>query len=172
MRSERAGLRVMASLTGFIEGRLRLRINHEKSAVARPENRHFLGFRLRLDPQTGTAEILLSERSKRNAMQKIRVLTPRPRGRTLESCISRINAWLRGWHQFFRGLCTRRAVRSALARRARPASAARDSAAPLEAPTDDRAQPYRPRDQAAGSMAGRLLGPQVPMGAQPCSTSR
>ena len=103
VRSERAGLRVMASLTGFIEGRLRLRINHEKSAIARPENRHFLGFRLRLDPQTGTVEILLSKRTKRNAMQKIRALTPRPWGRTLESCISRINAWLRGWHQFFRG---------------------------------------------------------------------
>jgi RNA-directed DNA polymerase len=103
VRSERAGLRVMASLTGFIEGRLRLRINQDKSAVARPEDRHLLGFRLRLDPQTGTVEILLSERTKRNAMRKIRELTPRPWGRTLQSCILAINAWLRGWHQFFRG---------------------------------------------------------------------
>jgi group II intron reverse transcriptase/maturase len=103
VRSERAGQRVMASLTVLIEGRLRLRINHEKSAVARPESRHFLGFRLRLDPQTAAVEILLSERTKRNAMQKIRELTPRPWGRTLQSCIARINAWLRGWHQFFRG---------------------------------------------------------------------
>jgi RNA-directed DNA polymerase len=102
VQSERAGLRVMASLTGFIEGRLRLKINQDKSAVARPEDRHFLGFRLRLDPQAGTVEILLSQRTKRNAMQKIRQLTPRPWGRTLDSCISRINAWLRGWHQFFR----------------------------------------------------------------------
>ena len=68
VRSERAGRRVMASLTGFIEGRLRLKINQAKSAVARPEDRHFLGFRLRLDPQTGTVEVLLSERTKRNAM--------------------------------------------------------------------------------------------------------
>ena len=74
----------MASLTGLIEGRLRLRINHEKSAVARPEDRHFLGFRLRLDPQTATVEILLSERTKRTAMQKIRALTPRPWGRSSE----------------------------------------------------------------------------------------
>ena len=102
VRSERAGLRVMASLTGFIEGRLRLKINRSKSAVARPEDRHFLGFRLRLDPQTGTVEILLSERTKRNAMARIRQLTPRPWGRTLDSCITAINAWLRGWHQFFR----------------------------------------------------------------------
>ncbi len=44
VRSERAGLRVMASLTRFIEGRLRLKVNRSKSAVARPEDRHFLGF--------------------------------------------------------------------------------------------------------------------------------
>jgi group II intron reverse transcriptase/maturase len=101
VRSEQAGQRVMASLTEFIERRLRLRVSHEKSAVARPEDRHFLGFRLRLDPQTGAVEILLSERTKRNAMDRIRQLTPRVWGGTLESCIRRVNAWLAGWHQFF-----------------------------------------------------------------------
>ena len=105
VRSERAGERVMDSLIGFVEGRLRLKINREKSAVARPEDRHFLGFRLRLDPQTGSVEILLSERTKRNAMQKIRLLTPRSWGRTLKGCILQINVWLRGWHQFFRAAC-------------------------------------------------------------------
>ena len=101
VRSERAGRRVMASLTGFIEGRLRLKINQSKSAVARPEDRHFVGFRLRLDPQTGTVEVLLSERTKRSAMERVRQLTPRNWGRKLESCIAQINAWLRGWHGFF-----------------------------------------------------------------------
>jgi group II intron reverse transcriptase/maturase len=101
VRSERAGLRVMASLTGFIEGRLRLKINQAKSAVADPEDRHFLGFRLRLDPQTQTVEVLLSERTKRNAMERIRQLTPRTWGGTLASCIARIDAWLQGWHGFF-----------------------------------------------------------------------
>jgi len=60
------------SMTEFIEGRLRLRINRDKSAVARPEDRHFLGFRLRRDPQSGTVEVLLSERTKRNAMEHVR----------------------------------------------------------------------------------------------------
>ena len=83
VRSERAGRRVMASLTEFIERRLRLRVNEAKSAVARPEERHFLGFRLRLDPQTGAVEVLLSERTKRNAMERIRQLTPRNWGSTL-----------------------------------------------------------------------------------------
>jgi RNA-directed DNA polymerase len=99
--SERAGLRVMASLERFINGRLRLKINHDKSAVARPEDRHFLGFCLRLDPQSGAVVVLLSQRTRRNAMARIRELTPRQWGGTLQSCIARINVWLRGWHQFF-----------------------------------------------------------------------
>jgi group II intron reverse transcriptase/maturase len=101
VRSERAGQRVMASLTRFIEGRLRLKVNQAKSAVARPEDRHFLGFGLRLDPQSGIVEVLLSERTKRNAMERVRQLTPRSWGGTLLSCLARINAWLRGWHGFF-----------------------------------------------------------------------
>ncbi|HYB29909.1 MAG TPA: reverse transcriptase domain-containing protein, partial [Solirubrobacteraceae bacterium] len=75
VRSERAGQRVMASLTEFIEGRLPLKVNQGKSAVARPEERHFLGFRLRLNPYTGVVEVLLSERTKRLAMERIRQLT-------------------------------------------------------------------------------------------------
>jgi RNA-directed DNA polymerase len=101
VRSERAGLRVMASLTEFIERRLRLKVNQAKSAVARPEDRHFLGFCLRVDPQTATVEVLLSERTKHNAMERVRQLTPRNWGGTLVSCVTRINAWLRGWHGFF-----------------------------------------------------------------------
>jgi group II intron reverse transcriptase/maturase len=101
VRSERAGQRVMASLCDFIERRLRLKVNESKSAVARPEERHFLGFRLRVDPQSGAVEVLLSERTKRNAMERVRELTPRNWGGTLMSCIARINAWVRGWHGFF-----------------------------------------------------------------------
>lgn len=99
--SERAGKRVMASLERFIGGRLRLKINHDKSAVARPQDRHFLGFGLRKDPQSGAVVVLLSQRTRRNAMARIRELTPRNWGGTLESCIRRINVWLAGWHQFF-----------------------------------------------------------------------
>lgn len=101
VRSEQAGHRVMVSLSRFIEGRLRLKINQDKSAVARPEDRHFLGFRLRLDPQTRTVEVLLSQRTTRNAMDRIRQLTPRNWGNSLDGCITQINAWLRGWHGFF-----------------------------------------------------------------------
>ncbi len=43
----------------------------------------------------------MSERSKRNAMERVRRLTPRNWGRKLDACIAQINAWLRGWHGFF-----------------------------------------------------------------------
>jgi RNA-directed DNA polymerase len=101
VRSERAGRRVMASLCEFIQRRLRLKVNEAKSAVARPEERHFLGFRLRLDAQTGVVEVLLSERTMRNAMERVRQLTPRNWGNSLASCITQINAWVCGWHGFF-----------------------------------------------------------------------
>jgi RNA-directed DNA polymerase len=103
VRSERAGQRVMASLDGFIQWRLRLRINTAKSAVARPKDRHFLGFRLRVvqSRRRRTVEVRLSRHTKRAAIARIRELTPRTWGGTLERCIHRINAWLRGWHQFF-----------------------------------------------------------------------
>jgi group II intron reverse transcriptase/maturase len=101
VRSERAGRRVMASLTEFIQRRLRLKVNEAKSAVARPEDRHFLGFRLRVDPQSGVVEVLLSERTKRNAMERVRQLTPRNWGSSLDDCIAPINAWVNGWHGFF-----------------------------------------------------------------------
>ena len=89
VRSERAGQRVMTSLTEFIEGRLRLKVNEAKSAVARPDERHFLGFRLRLDSHTGTVEVLLSERTERNAMERVRQLTPRNWGRSLTTASPR-----------------------------------------------------------------------------------
>jgi RNA-directed DNA polymerase len=101
VRSERSGQRVMASVTRFIERRLRLKVNQEKSAVARPEKRHFVGFSLRREPQDGTVEVLLSERSKRRLAGKVRELTPRNWGRSLRDCISQVNEYLRGWLGFF-----------------------------------------------------------------------
>lgn len=102
--SERAGQRVMASLTRFIERRLRLKVNADKSAVARPGDRHFLGFSLRVDPLDGTVEVLLSKRSWKRAMQRVRELTPRNWGGSLRACIDRVNVYLAGWFGFF-GIC-------------------------------------------------------------------
>lgn len=105
VRSERAGQRVMRSVTDFIDKRLRLKVNAEKSAVARPEERHFVGFRLRREPLDGEVEVLLSKRTKERIDARIRALTPRTWGCSLHACILLVNAYLRGWMGFF-GICT------------------------------------------------------------------
>jgi RNA-directed DNA polymerase len=105
VRSERAGQRVMASVASFIERRLRLLVNAAKSAVARPEERHFVGFRLRREPLDGEVEVLLSKRSQERVDSKIRELTPRNWGSSLNACITQINAYLLGWIGFF-AICT------------------------------------------------------------------
>jgi RNA-directed DNA polymerase len=109
VRSERAGQRVMASITRFIERRLRLNVNEEKSAVARPEERHFLGFRLRCRPTDGNIEVLLSKRSMNRLYKRIRELTPRTWGQSLNDCIAGLNEYLNGWYQFFK-ICTRMTI--------------------------------------------------------------
>ena len=101
VRSERAGHRVMASVTRFIESRLRLVVNAEKSAVARPEDRHFVGFRLWPKPEESETTVLLSKRSQERLRQRIRELTPRVWGRSMDDCIHRLNAYLLGWLGFF-----------------------------------------------------------------------
>lgn len=111
VQSERAGQRVMASITRFIERRLRLKVNAEKSAVAQPGDRHFLGFSLRCKPEDGDVEIGLSKRSKDRIDAKVRELTPRNWGGTLKACVARINAYLTGWMGFF-GFCTAQVART------------------------------------------------------------
>jgi hypothetical protein len=112
VRSERAGLRVMASVVRFIERRLRLKVNQTKSAVARPEERHFVGFSLQRKPEDGTVEVFLSKRSKVRIDARIRELTPRAWGQSFKGCIATLNTYLRGWLNFFGSSCTDAVVRT------------------------------------------------------------
>jgi len=101
VKSERAGMRVMASVTRFIERKLKLRVNQEKSAVAQPGKRKFLGFsftredrpRRRIAPQ---AVIRFKA--------KVRTLTRRTRGVSVEQMVERLSGYLSGWQQYF-GFC-------------------------------------------------------------------
>jgi len=99
--SERAGKRVMRSVTGFIERRLKLKVNEAKSAVARPQERKFLGFSFTggKEPKRRIAPKAL-ERWKR----KIRELTRRTRGISVEQMTKELAAYLRGWKGYF-GFC-------------------------------------------------------------------
>ena len=104
VRSERAGVRVMRSITRFIEGRMRLKVNMEKSAVRRPDEGNLLGFRLIPGSVDGVG-VDLSYRTVKRAHARIRELTPRNWGRSLASCLFQLNRYFEGWFGFF-GICT------------------------------------------------------------------
>ena len=91
----------MATSGTVHDRKLRLKVNEAKSAVARPEERHFLGFRLRREPEDGTVEVDLSKRSKERVDEKIRSKTRRNRGQSLWATLRELNAYLRGWIGFF-----------------------------------------------------------------------
>ncbi|MBV8470933.1 MAG: group II intron reverse transcriptase/maturase [Burkholderiaceae bacterium] len=101
VRSERAGQRVMAGLKSFLTGRLKLKVNEAKSAVARPHTRKFLGFsfltfghvKRRIAP---TALLRFKERA--------RELTQRTRGISIEQLLERLKRYLTGWRGYF-GFC-------------------------------------------------------------------
>jgi RNA-directed DNA polymerase len=99
--SERAGKRVMQSVMGFIQRRLKLKVNEGKSAVARPQERKFLGFSF-----TGGAEVKrrIAPKSLLRCKQRIRELTRRKRGISLEQMTEELASYLRGWKSYF-GFC-------------------------------------------------------------------
>jgi RNA-directed DNA polymerase len=105
VRSERAGKRVMASIRRFIEQRLKLKVNEAKSAVDLAHRRHFLGFRVGAS-RKGYLTVQLSSRSFERLDARLRAMTPRTWGRSLEDCFQPLNRFLQGWMGHFR-LCTR-----------------------------------------------------------------
>ena len=98
VRSEKAGRRVMASLTRFIEGRLKLQINTAKSAVARPWHRSFLGFTVKDD--SGFRRCI-ADKAVTRFKDRVRELTRRHRGVSLEKMIAGLNPFVRGWAGYF-----------------------------------------------------------------------
>jgi RNA-directed DNA polymerase len=94
VRSEKAGRRVMESLTRFIEGRLKLQINTEKSAVARPWHRSFLGFTVKDDPAFRRC---IADKAVTRFKDRVRELTRRHRGVSLAKMIADLNPFVRGW---------------------------------------------------------------------------
>jgi RNA-directed DNA polymerase len=97
--SERAGQRVMASISTFIEQRLKLRVNRHKSAVARAVSRPFLGFGF--VRRGGTVKIGVSPKSRQRAKDRLRELTGRTWGVPMERRIHAINRFTVGWTAYF-----------------------------------------------------------------------
>ncbi|MEE9184393.1 MAG: group II intron reverse transcriptase/maturase [Acidimicrobiia bacterium] len=98
VRSERAGQRVMESVSGFIARKLKLQVNRAKSAVARAGQRKFLGFRFTngRKPKRRIAPEALQGFKKR-----VRVLTRRTRVVSLEQMVKVLSRYLKGWRNYF-----------------------------------------------------------------------
>ena len=99
VKSQRAGERVMASVTHFLEDQLRLKVNRAKSAVDRPWNRAFLGYTVTCHRQP---RLKPAPTSIKRAKDRIRQITHQGRGRNIRQVIKEINAFTRGWVGYFR----------------------------------------------------------------------
>ncbi len=99
VRSEKSGLRLMASLETFLEKRLKLKVNRAKSAVARPSKRQFLGYTIVGGVRTA---IRISMKSRRRFKAKVREVFRGARGRSLSYTIEHLNRLLRGWAAYFK----------------------------------------------------------------------
>ncbi len=101
VRSRRAGERVMMSTRKFITTKLKLKVNEEKSAVARPRERKFLGFSF-----TGQREPKrrIAPKAIARFKQRVRELTRRTRGVSVETMVAQLGRYLTGWRGYF-GFC-------------------------------------------------------------------
>lgn len=97
VQTKAAGERVLASITQFLETKLKLRVHRDKSAVAYIEERKFLGHRLLKGGKLGIAP-----KSLERAKERIRAITRRNRGISLDRMIRELNLFLTGWVTYFR----------------------------------------------------------------------
>jgi RNA-directed DNA polymerase len=101
VRSEKAGQRVMESVTRFITQKLKLKVNEAKSAVARPQERKFLGFSFTAGPEV---KRVIAPRALDRFKQRIREITRRAKGVSMETTMEELAPYMRGWRSYF-GFC-------------------------------------------------------------------
>jgi RNA-directed DNA polymerase len=99
VRSKEAGERVMSSLEAFLRKRLRLTVNRQKSAVAHPWERKFLGFTV---TRRKPIKLRVSSESERRLKDKLQPIFRAGRGRSLAHTIGTLRPILEGWWQYFR----------------------------------------------------------------------
>ena len=101
VKSERAGQRVMEGVKNFLKRKLRLKVNESKSAVARPKDRKFLGFSF---TSGETARRRIAPKAIERFKERIRELTRRTRGISIEQMIGELRPYMIGWRGYF-GFC-------------------------------------------------------------------
>src|SRR5271168_3287397 len=112
VRSERAGQRVMESITRFITQELKLKVNEAKSAVARPHERKFLRFSFTVGPEV---KRIIAPKALDRFKQRIREITRRAKGVSMKTTIEELASYMRGWRSYF-GFCETPGVLLALTR--------------------------------------------------------
>ncbi len=110
VRSRRAGERVMESITRFITTKLKLKVNEQKSAVAQPWQRKFLGFSF---TNAGVPKRRIAPKAVDRFKERVRELTSRTRGISTERMASELSSYLRGWIGYF-GKCQTPSVLTSL----------------------------------------------------------
>ncbi len=98
VRSERAGQRVMKSVTRFIMQKLKLKVNAAKSAVARPQDRKFLGFSFTAGPEIKRT---IAPKALDRFKGRVREITRRAKGVSIGTTIEELAPYLRGWRSYF-----------------------------------------------------------------------
>ena len=99
VRSKRAGNRVMESVSRFIEKKLRLKINRQKSAVGRPWDRKYLGFCMTNSRKA--PKIRIHWKTIKRFKERVREITARRRGRSISQVIRELNTFTRGWWNYY-----------------------------------------------------------------------
>lgn len=98
VKTKKAGSRVMDSLTSFIEGKLKLKVNLNKSAVDRPWKRKFLGFSFTFHKEP---KVRIAKESAKRMKHKIREITSRKKPYPMKYRIEKLNQYLMGWCGYF-----------------------------------------------------------------------
>jgi RNA-directed DNA polymerase len=98
VKTKRAGERVKASVTAFIETKLKLKVNQAKSAVDRPWKRKFLGFSFSVNKDP---KVRIAKQSLQKAEARIREITSRKKSMKMEERIKELNQYLIGWCGYF-----------------------------------------------------------------------
>jgi RNA-directed DNA polymerase len=96
VKTERSAVRVMDSIKKFIETKLKLKVNEEKSKVAKSDRVKFLGMTI------ANGFIAISKKAINKAMETVKLLIPRGSHQPIEKAIEQINIWYRGWSSYFK----------------------------------------------------------------------
>lgn len=99
VRSRRAGERLMSSVTKFLSTKLKLKVNEEKSAVARPWNRQFLGFSMTRDTKP---KLRVAPDREKRLKRGLKPLLRAGRGRSVEDSLQKLAPKIRGWVGYFK----------------------------------------------------------------------